>query len=58
MSLESKALLSQQLFPFKSSFSLKNSKCHNFSFFNDGGLKLRHFGIFDVLFPFLAFFKL
>jgi len=26
----------QQIFPYKSSYSLKNSACHNFSFFNDG----------------------
>jgi len=57
--LESKALLYLQLsFPYKSSYSLKNSDCHKFSVFNDGGLKLRDFGIFDALFPFLAFFKL
>jgi len=43
---------------YKSSYSLKNSGCHNFSFFNDGGLTLGHFGIFDARFPFLAFFKL
>ena len=28
------------------------------SFFNDGGLKIDHFDIFDMLFPFLAFVKL
>ena len=27
-------------------------------FFNDGGLKFGHFDIFDMLFPFLSFFKL
>ena len=48
----------QRLFPNKSSYSLKNSDCHKFSFFNDGGIKHGHFGIFDVLFPFLTFFKL
>jgi len=48
----------EQLFPYKSSYSLKNSDCHKFSFFNDGGLTLGHFSIFDALFPFLAFFKL
>ena len=42
----------QQLFPYKSSHSFKNPDCHKFSFFNDGGLKLGHFGIFDALFPF------
>ena len=28
------------------------------SFLNDGGLKLGHFDIFDMLFPFLKFAKL
>ena len=28
------------------------------SLINDGGLTLGYFGIFDALFPFLAFFKL
>ena len=41
-----------QLFPYKSSYSFKDSDCHKFSFFNDGSLKLGHFGIFDMLFPF------
>jgi len=48
----------QQLFQGKSSYSLKKSDCHNFSFFNDGGLKLGHLSISDALFPFLAFFRL
>ena len=48
----------EQLFPYKSSFSFKASVCHKISFFNDGVLKLCHFDIFDMLFPFLAFFKL
>jgi len=48
----------QQLFPYKSSYTFKNSDCHKISFFNDGGLKLGHFDIFDILFPFLAFVKL
>jgi len=48
----------QQLFSYKSSYSVKNSDCHKFSFFNDGGLKLGHFNIFDTLFPFLTFIKL
>jgi len=47
----------QQLFPHKSYF-FKNSDRHKISFFNDGGLKLGHFDIFDMLFPFLAFIKL
>ena len=37
---------------------LKNSDRRKISFFIDGGLKLGHFGIFSMLFPFLAFFKL
>ena len=48
----------QQLFPYKSSYSFKNSDSHEISFFNDGDLKLGHFDIFDMLFPFLAFVKL
>jgi len=48
----------QQLFPDKSSYSFKNSDRHKISFSDDGGLKLGHFDIFDVLFPFLAFFEL
>ena len=47
----------QQLFPYKS-YSFKNSDRHKISFFNDGGLKLGHFYISDMLFPFLAFIKL
>ena len=35
-----------------------NSNHHKISFFNARDLKLCHFGIFDMLFPFLAFFKL
>ena len=42
----------------KSSYFLKNSDCHKISFLNDGGLKLGHFDIFDMLFPFLKFAKL
>ena len=48
----------QQLFPYRSSYSFKNSDCHKISFFTDWGLKLGHFDIFDMLFPFLAFVKL
>ena len=48
----------QQLFPYKSSYMLKNSDCHKISFLNDGGLKLGHFDIFDMLFPFPKFAKL
>jgi len=48
----------QQLFPYKSYYSFKISDRQKISFFNDGGLKLGHFDIFDMLFPFLAFVKL
>ena len=48
----------QQLFPQKSSYSFKNLDCHKISLFNDGGLELGHFDIFDMLFPFLALVKL
>jgi len=48
----------QQLFPYKSFYSFNNSGRQKNSFFNDGGLKLGHFDIFDMLFPFLAFVKL
>ena len=48
----------QQLFPYKSSYSFKNSDRHKISLFNDGSLKLGHFDIFDKLFLFLAFVKL
>ena len=48
----------QQLFPYKSSYFSKNSDCHKISFLNDGALKLGHFDIFHMLFPFLKFAKL
>jgi len=48
----------QQLFPYKSSYFLKIQTVVKISFFIDGGLKFGHFGIFSMLFPFLAFFKL
>ena len=40
------------------SYSFQSSDCHKISFFNDGGLKLSHFDIFDMLSPFLPFVKL
>ena len=52
MLLESKTLLS---IPAKFS---ENSNCRINLLFHSRGLKLGHFGIFDALFPFLAFFKL
>ena len=48
----------QQLFPYKCSYSLKNSYCQKISHLSDEGLELGHFDIFDMLFPFLAFVKL
>ena len=36
----------------------ENSNCRINLVFHSRGLKLGHFGIFDALFPFLAFFKL
>ena len=47
----------QQLFAYKSYF-FGSSNHHKISFFNARDLKLCHFGIFDMLFSFLAFFKL
>jgi len=40
----------QQLFPYKSSYTFKISDCHKISISDDGGLKLGHFDIFDMLF--------
>ena len=48
----------QQLFPYKSSYIFGNSNHHKILFFNARDLKRCHFGIFDMLFPFLAFLKL
>ena len=48
----------QNFFPYKCSYFFKNLDCHKISFLNDGGLKLGHLDIFDVLFPFLKFAKL
>ena len=48
----------QQHLPYKSStcnFS-ENSNWRINLLFNASGLKLAHYGIFDILFPFLAFF--
>ena len=38
-----------QLFPYKSSYSFKNSDCQKFSLLTDGGLKHGQFGTFDAL---------
>ena len=48
----------QQHFPYKTSKFSQNSNCRITLLFLYMGLKLGHFDIFDVLFPFLAFFKL
>ena len=48
----------QQHFPYKTSKFSENSNCRINLLFHSRGLKLGHFGIFDALFPFLAFFKL
>ena len=46
----------QQHFPYKSSKFSENSNWRINLLFNTSGLKLGHYGIFDMLFPFLAFF--
>jgi len=48
----------QQHFTYKSSKFSENSNSRINLLFKVRGLKLGHFGIFDALFPFLAFFKL
>ena len=48
----------QQHFPYKSFKFSENSNCRINFLFNAKGFKLGHFGIFDALFLFLAFFKL
>ena len=48
----------QQHFPYKSSKFSENSNCRINRLLHSGGLKLSHFGIFDALFRFLAFFKI
>ena len=48
----------QQHFPYKFPYSFKTSDCHKMSSFNDRGLKLGHFDILDMFFPFVAFVKL
>ena len=49
----------QQHFPYEtfSKFS-ENSNCCIILIFHSRGMKIGHFGIFDALFPFVAFFKL
>jgi len=48
----------QQHFTYKFSKFSENSNCRINLLLNSRGLKLGHFGIFDALFPFQAFFKL
>ena len=48
----------QQHFPYKTSKFSENSNCRLNLVFHSRELKLSHFGIFDALFPLLAFFKL
>ena len=48
----------QQLFRYKSFYVFLNSERHKISFFNARGLKLGHYAISDMPFPFLAIFKL
>ena len=47
-----------QHFPYKSSNLSENSNCPINLLFNARSLNLGHFGIFDALFPILAFFTL
>ena len=50
----------QQHFSYKTSKFSENSNCLINLLFHSKGLRLAigHFGVFDALFPFLAFFKL
>jgi len=48
----------QQHFQYKSSKFSENSNCGINLLVHSWGVKLGYFGIFDALFPFLAFFKL
>ena len=48
----------QHHFPYKTTKFSENSNCRINLLFHYRGLKLGHFGIFDGLFPFLAFLKL
>jgi len=48
----------QQFFPYKSSYSFKNSDRHKISLLNDGGLKPGHPDTLDMPPPPLAFVKL
>jgi len=51
-------LAPQRHFTYRSSKFSENSNCRINLLFKARGLKLGHFGVFDALFPFLAFFKL
>ena len=48
----------QQHFPYETSKFSENSNYCIMLIFHSRGMKLGHLGIFDALFPFLAFFKL
>ena len=48
----------KQRFPYKTSKFSENSNFRINLLFHSRVLNLGHFGIFDALFPFLAFFKL
>jgi len=48
----------QQQFPYRSSKFSEGSDCCGSSLFNARGLKLDRSGVFNMLFPFLAFFEL
>ena len=48
----------QHLFLYKPFNFLTKLNHHKISLFNARGLKLGHFVVFDMLFPFVAFFKL
>ena len=52
------ALWDRENSQYKTSKFSENSNCRINLLFHSRGLKLGHFGIFDALFPFLAFFKL
>jgi len=55
MLLETKAFLSNSFFHTNLLIFLKNSDHYKISISLDRALKLGHFDIFDMLFPFLAF---
>ena len=58
MLLESKVLLSSNIFHTNFLIVLKLRTVIKLHLLNDEGLKFGHFDILDMLFPFLAFLKL